>query len=79
MKQTGWFVGLCLLVLLGSTLSACGKKGPLYLPADKLPKTQPVPAAIEDTAPESANSKKPNDRDKPQPIESSTDAQIEMP
>lgn len=79
MKQTGKFVGLCLLVLLGSTLSACGKKGPLYLPPDKLAKTPTLPVAIEDTASESDNRKKTKDSDKLGVTNTSTDTLIETP
>jgi len=61
MKQTGGLAGLCLLVLLGSVTSGCGKKGPLYLPPGIKPAITPVPETISEpvTKPETENTDKP--------------------
>jgi len=59
MKQTGRLAGLCLLLLL-SSLPGCGKKGPLYLPVDKLPKSPPAVVENENTTSESDQRKKPD-------------------
>jgi len=73
MKQTGRLAELCLLVLLGSILSGCGKKGPLYLPPGMKPATTPAPETMVEPAikPETKNTDKPRPAatpaDKPQP------------
>ena len=73
MKQTDRLVSVCLLVLLGSLLSGCGKKGPLYLPPGMKPATTPVPETITEPAikPETENTDKPRPAatptDRPQP------------
>ncbi len=73
MKQTGRLARLCLLVLLGSILSGCGKKGPLYLPPGMKPVTTPAPETITEPGikPETENTDKPRSAatqaDRPQP------------
>ena len=61
MKQTSRLLLLTLLVLLG----ACGKKGPLYLPPDKVPLIRPIPA----TPAEPLNKSESEDTDKTPPTD----------
>ncbi len=60
-KQAGRLAGLCLLMLLGGSLSGCGKKGPLYLPPGMKPATVPAPETIMEPVikPETENTDKP--------------------
>ena len=44
---------LCLLLILGG-LSACGKKGPLYLPPGMIPVLKPIPESTVEPAVEPA-------------------------
>jgi len=69
MKQTGRLVRLSLFGLLcaalATSLSACGKRGPLYLPADKVPKTQQAPASQTSIAPQDKPVAEDTDKDLP--------------
>lgn len=42
MLKTAYFLGVCLLISIGGALTACGTKGPLYIPEQRYPQ-KPVP------------------------------------
>lgn len=65
MMHSRTIAGLMCLLLAAGLLTACGKKGPLYLPPGKMPVIQPTPAATPATDP-SSDRKAEDDREKPQ-------------
>ena len=52
------------LLLVFSTLIACGKKGPLYVPADKIPKPQIILVPASAAAPEQKKEAEDTGKDK---------------
>lgn len=63
---------LCLLLMLGA-LSACGKKGPLYLPPGMIPVLKPIPESTVEPAAEPAVSPATDADKKASPAATSTD------